>query len=891
MPQYVVVSVRDPLRFPIPGVTVEIYAAGGMLLYSTLTDKAGFAVFEAKSPAAVFVKVLLPDAFLSGGVLPLTMFGILPMESQGQILIPRVEPAERPQAIAIVARFPYTMRRFAGWQNPLLRQRFFPFRLLMLRRFLRLDFEVYWAAVFANGHEQARLAREQQALENDLDTLAKLKEELTPGRAMGRRMVHEGMRGDIVDTVHDRLQIHGITEKRLRYNYYSYITAGNVKSFQRMVGLTDDGIVGPLTWYYLLCDPQQLKDEAERRRIQGVRDHQTLLLRRMRGDGLEYLIGTSKKHRAGWLAGPHLIRRVTKYMANKELERWSRCNHEELLTECKRVFERQPVPPPAPAAQSDKQQAPSPAVHHAAIRYDPWVRFAVLHLSGLIYKNDHLTLYSPVSLIESLRPTSPDTKDRKKKLPQTIEDEAAKLDLPALDAWCGELRKAAPADNAALQFGKSWDIERGKGPVKLGTLRGLIVKREAEVFQKVIQAADLDTIHAHLAARRPGGAGPAPGGTRFGVNAWRRVVNHTLLRAEECSDQVLPPKVESIKNGWNIEALPKAEPEWTVLGDAKRLGWWRPLLQKHLWPGFLHGVCNELSEQLHWIRGVPHTGGLAANALDVANSGPFSQGVPLTQAEPGSALFWCDWVKSIGDRSNVVVSMGRPGGDHLKSSMRRSKIPMPAPPTDIGVPHAKIIRLRPKGSSISQSIETGMWPVQPTGEKDGRTTGWVIFVGPAKEIEAPSSVDGPPTSAQHYDAVLRAVRHYTGFAPVAVLGDHAAIKGHLKETMEVLDEAQTKTVELIAAWTHEAVVIHLDTVFNRLIVLDTAYPSGVNERTTGSYGNPYVGRIPDKKAKSGDPPRIEQRFLDVDQLVAACEDELRRDIEDPVVPYTGVYEP
>ena len=65
----------------------------------------------------------------------------------------------------------------------------------------------------------------------------------------------------------------------------------------------------------------------------------------------------------------------------------------------------------------------------------------------------------------------------------------------------------------------------------------------------------------------------------------------------------------------------------------------------------------------------------------------------------------------------------------------------------------------------------------------------------------------------------------------------------------------------------------------------------MNERTTGSYGNPYVGRIPDKKAKSGDPPRIEQRFLDVDQLVAACEDELRRDIEDPVVPYTGVYEP
>ena len=835
--------VRDPLRFPVAGVVATI----GPL--RTTTNAAGIARLEVvEETGAVALSVTLRGAVLS-------LAGQPPRADNLFVAVPgdvaRVD---------VLARWPFRFTRIAGWQNPVLRAKFFPYRLTMLHRFLYIDELCMKGRLFMTADGAESLAHTEAEIAKSFVELKSLK---STALTIDRPLLWEGTDpkkyGKHTLAAKVALNVFRIAEglKPLpETDLFQADFRAAIVYFQtqRSDILKVDGLIGVATWRELLYPP-------------GHPDREKISQDLKRRTELTELLAAVYESQPTELRSR--AQRAARFSANLQLKRRQGASHAALLGAIEAVFAQ------------DEQSRPDTRL------YPDWVRYVILHTSGMIYKNDHLTLYDHRGLVDALRLA------KVKRLPNqttplahrqpgsaadgsALDQELAGCDSGMLYAWADEVfeqAKANPKDIAGLAAAVARTKETGSPTdASLSAMKSALRVVESKLFTKQLADADIETILEHLLSRAHGPSTTAPGTGRFGKATWNRVRFHTALRAEEITEDTQIPSV-TYADGWKVGGLPPVEKEWEeTFAQVSRFGMWRPFLERTRWPAMLSMVCNELSEIGQYARGVAHPGGLNDNAFSVGRFSPLQVSKPANQLKPGDCIFYVRWraAKDVKDRSNafpeseVIARNTKDGTVTVTATSTESIIGKPLPPTGKVKFKWQLVALQSKPDVASWMPPLGREQTAPmqVSEASGRV------LMPSAETD--------PNAAKLVPSVLVT-------SPTEVSGARAVASQYQADQLAKQTIEAGGAIQLFASWSHESVVLFWDPVHEFLVMLDAADPIGINITRQSSLIGAHIGT-----PKAADSPPDLTRFIDLKSLSGTTNPELANFLQnDKTDPYDG----
>jgi DNA-binding CsgD family transcriptional regulator len=285
-------------------------------------------------------------------------------------------------------------------------------------------------------------------------------------------------------------------------------------------------------------------------------------------------------------------------------------------------------------------------------RFPMWLRYMVIHFSGMRYQSAHGSWADAGDLLESL--LIEDLTQRNRTASEAELDQAV---AEAIEALQGQ--KEAEKDNQ-----KRAKIER-----TINSLNNQYARQRATLeFQigkagEEIQDLSEKEVLDRLKARR----------NQFPDWVWKEIVSRTELRLEVEDENWETLTKEELQKRWSWE-----DQHWRAIMDAwerKDITAWRKEHERSLSLIVSRAVCNEVAEHIQHLRGLIPAGGLTSKPVwylnnQKANPGQsyFRRPANTTDLKPGASILFLGWV---ADEPNAwQIAHPLTGADVLPASAK-----------------------------------------------------------------------------------------------------------------------------------------------------------------------------------------------------------------------------
>jgi DNA-binding CsgD family transcriptional regulator len=261
-------------------------------------------------------------------------------------------------------------------------------------------------------------------------------------------------------------------------------------------------------------------------------------------------------------------------------------------------------------------------------RFPLWLRYMVIHFSGMRYQSAHGSWADPRELLESLKVEELTVKNKEAK--QEEIDRAAAQALVDLHKQKGtetEQKKISQID----RYSKMLESQFNK--------RRALLEIEIEKASREIEGLSEKEVLDSLKTMK----------NQFPDWVWKEIVSRTTLRLEAKEEDWEKLTPEQTQKRWSGE-----QRHWRAIMDAwerKDITGWREEHERTLSLIVSRAVCNEVSEHIHHLRGLVPGAGLTSKPVWYLNNQKASPGKayfkrPMTTADikPGASILWLGWV-------------------------------------------------------------------------------------------------------------------------------------------------------------------------------------------------------------------------------------------------------
>jgi DNA-binding CsgD family transcriptional regulator len=318
---------------------------------------------------------------------------------------------------------------------------------------------------------------------------------------------------------------------------------------------------------------------------------------------------------------------VLKY--EEELAKW---NQREILEEILERFEQEPK------------------------QFPMWLRYMVVHFSGMRYQSAHGSWANPRELLESLK--IEDLTQKVRDLPEDeLEKEAgqALIELEQQKETTKDKRKSSKIERSIRLLNNQYHRQKA------------LLEIQIEEAEKEIQELSEKEVLDSLEAKKD----------QFPDWVWKEIVSRTPLRLKVTDANWETLTKEETQKRWAWE-----NNKWRSIMDAwerKDITAWRKQHERSLSLIVSRAVCNEIAEHIQHLRGLIPAGGLTSKPVWYLNNQKTNPGKayfkrPHSTADliPGASILFLGWVTREPNAWQIAHPLS--GADVLPSTAKPSKI-------------------------------------------------------------------------------------------------------------------------------------------------------------------------------------------------------------------------
>ncbi len=522
----------------------------------------------------------------------------------------------------------FTQKIHFQWQNPVLRQTIYPFRIRKLLDFLLYYYEIdLWKKMGKKPVDASvanELIRERNRLQNALEKARQEKEQIAPALKALQAQKRDVMNSqEVRELIYKRANLQAklaslqaqmnITGRRVdwyaqfapEHPYYERYT----KEYE-LAKIPFEGISRELKTVTEAYESKLTGFESQAKNLNekgSSLDVQISLLQAQLGK-----IPSLEKD------GSVSTRAAVLWLVHKYEQDLMQLDHDKLLAKVLEKFDRSPRD------------------------YPKWLEYMVIHFSGMRYQSAHGSLADPRDLLISLKIEELINKSRntsQENLDHEIGEALKTLETSKGDLQTRKLNEREPSRISSIDS-EMRAIER-----QAALLNNSYTRQRALLdFQINAAVAEIKSLsEAQILASLKAMKG------QFPEWVWKEIVSRTSLRLEvtELDWDTLTP--EQVRERWAWE-----NQRWRAIMDAwenKDITAWKAQHQRTFSLIVSRAVCNEIAEHIQHLRGLLPVGGLAAKPVwylnsQKANPGKayFKRPVNTSDLRPGASILFLGWV-------------------------------------------------------------------------------------------------------------------------------------------------------------------------------------------------------------------------------------------------------
>jgi hypothetical protein len=458
-----------------------------------------------------------------------------------------------------------------------------------------------------------------------------------------------------------------------------------------------------------------------------------------------------------------------------------------------------------------------------------WVRYMVVHFSGMRYKSAHCSFAPPRDLLTAIR--SEETREH-----------CLTVAPPRLREYAREARRlhaerkypkkfAISSDSISLSDAELGNPKNTKAAKLRENVGEIYARFAADELKKLSDPAILGL----FVSRDPTAAVPLS--RMFDTFLWRFVVALSKLRHDQTIGSWEPSDADYSAALWQIKDPSAGLRALRSIAAGGTL--WKAHHRRTLDPIVTRAVCNQIDEISLHAREVPDSqlrslGGLTDNAIDYARHGGLRSLASMTDVQPGGSFFFAKWQR-------VIPKSADPKDKTDKNPWRQNRWSTVNPETPL-------VMDRGDGKPIPVSGSGYHYAGPAPGDKVPFDYSYTIdtFEGAAKDPDD-HLLASAPVKWHEYRRTVR-IYSYMPANPADPLYTPKPTKpGDADTTLDVL------------VWDHQAAIVHVDQ--NRTITFETREEgAGINERDVheqekwekrdGPRFSTYGGRLPAQQVNS-----------------------------------------
>jgi DNA-binding CsgD family transcriptional regulator len=261
-------------------------------------------------------------------------------------------------------------------------------------------------------------------------------------------------------------------------------------------------------------------------------------------------------------------------------------------------------------------------------RFPLWLRYMVIHFSGMRYQSAHGSWADPRDLLESLKVEELTVKNQA--ATQEEIDQAASRKLV-------ELRKQKRTETDKKKISQIDRLIRMLES-QFNKRRALLEIEIEKVSQEIEGLAEKEVLDSLKTMKN-----------QFPDWVWKEIVSRTNLRLETKEEDWETLTPEQTQKRWSWE-----QRHWRAIMDAwerKDITGWRKEHERTLSLIVSRAVCNEVSEHIHHLRGLVPGAGLTSKPVWYLNNQKaspdkayFKRPMTIEDIKPGASILWLGWV-------------------------------------------------------------------------------------------------------------------------------------------------------------------------------------------------------------------------------------------------------
>ena len=298
--------------------------------------------------------------------------------------------------------------------------------------------------------------------------------------------------------------------------------------------------------------------------------------------------------------------------------------------------------------------------------FPKWLQYMVIHFSGMRYQSSHGSWADPKELLESLKIEELTQKNRtatKEELEQWIHEAQLRLEKRRQDLLGSKQteRDSSKIGKLNLQI-SAVDRQIGLFGNPYTRQRALLDLETTEALEEIRKLSESQVLNVLRAMQN-----------QLPDWMWKEIVSRTPLRLEvkEANWETLTPEEARERWDWNNQ-------RWRSIMDAwerKDITAWRSQHERTLSLIVSRAVCNEIAEHIQHLRGLIPAGGLTARPVWYLNQQKatpgkayFKRPASIADLKPGASILFLGWVTSQPNAWQVAPPIS--GLDILPSTAR-----------------------------------------------------------------------------------------------------------------------------------------------------------------------------------------------------------------------------
>lgn len=294
-------------------------------------------------------------------------------------------------------------------------------------------------------------------------------------------------------------------------------------------------------------------------------------------------------------------------------------------------------------------------------RFPKWLKYMVVHFSGMRYKSAHGSWADPRAVLEAI-----ETEQVRNRIQKALPAELARSAAQATNELQAKKRTMSnPSDSRQADI----QITALGNPVNR---QSALLKQQTALVTEQVQKLSNQQVLAELKARKD----------MLPEWAWKEIVSRTELRNEFAEENWEELNPQERQERWKVE-----NEHWRQIMDfweRRDITEWRKQHELSLSLVVTRAVCNEIAEHIQHLRGVKPGAGLTAKPpfyIRCQKSAPanayFRRPTSAADFKAGASILWLGWV----DRQPNPWQIARPLDGYELA-------PTSARPTEINKRHA-----------------------------------------------------------------------------------------------------------------------------------------------------------------------------------------------------------